>query len=256
MKKIISLLLCGLMVLSLTACDGKDAQGNSNDDTLAASPKAGTVNGSENPADNAGDDGEDIREGREDSGQAETLLENEDAEPSAESSILVAYFSLADEQYEVGVIEKGNTQIIAEMIAEQTGADTFTIERAVAYPTTYDGLLEISRKEENNPPEIAGTVENMDDYSVIFIGYPIWWGDLPTIVTVFLESYDFSGKTVIPFCTHAGSGLSGTQGTVEKLCEGATVEDGLAVRGSTAQNERDSAESAVTDWLRGLGYIE
>lgn len=257
MKKMISLLLCGLLVLSLAACGGRDAQGNSNDDafdTLAASPEAGTVNGSENPADNAGDDGADTREGAEDSGQAEAPSENEDAGTPAGSNILVAYFSLADEQYEVGVIEKGNTQIIAEMIAEQTGADTFSIERAVAYPTTYDGLLEISREEESNPPEIAGTVGNMDDYSVIFIGYPIWWGDLPTIVKVFLESYDFSGKTVIPFCTHAGSGLSGTQGTVEKLCEGATVEDGLAVRGRTAQNERDSAESAVTDWIRGLGY--
>ena len=86
--------------------------------------------------------------------------------------------------------------------------------------------------------------------------YPIWWGDLPTIVKVFLGSYDFSGKTVIPFCTHAGSGLSGTQRTVESLCDGATVEDGLAVRGSTAQNDYDATESAVTDWLRGLKFIE
>lgn len=259
MKKLISLLLCGLLVLSLAACGGNAGQGNSNDDafdTLAASPEAGTVNGSENPAENAGDDGEDTREGAEEAGQAEAPSEDEGAGSSAESSILVAYFSLADEQYEVGVIEKGNTQIIAEMIAEQTGADTFSIERATAYPTTYNGLLEISREEESNPPEIAGTVENMDDYEIIFIGYPIWWGDLPTIVKVFLESYDFSGKTVIPFCTHAGSGLSGTKKTVEDLCGGADVEDGLAVRGSTAQNERDSAESAVTDWLRDLGYIE
>ena len=73
---------------------------------------------------------------------------------------------------------------------------------------------------------------------------------------VFLESYDFSGKTVIPFCTHAGSGLSGTQGIVENLCTGAAVEDGLAVRGTTAQNEYDLAESSVTDWLRGLGLTK
>ncbi len=160
-------------MIRLRGRQGRDAQGNSNVDTLAASSEAGTVNGSENPAGNAGDDGADTRERAEDSGQEEAPLENEDAGPSAERSILVAYFSLADEQYEVGVIEKGNTQIIAEMIAEQTGADTFSIESTVAYPTTYDGLLEISREEESNPLEIAGTVENMDDYSVIFIGYPI-----------------------------------------------------------------------------------
>jgi hypothetical protein len=75
-------------------------------------------------------------------------------------------------------------------------------------------------------------------------------------VKVFLESYDFTGKTVIPFCTHAGSGLSGTQGTVETLCDGATIEDGLAVRGKTAQEDVASAESSVTEWLRGLGFVE
>ncbi|MBD5526534.1 MAG: hypothetical protein HDR04_19475 [Lachnospiraceae bacterium] len=171
MKKTISFLLCGLLLLSLTACGGKDAQGNSNDDTLAASPEAGTVNGYEKPTDNAGDDGEDTRERAEDSGRAEAPSENEATGPSAESSILIAYYSLSDEQYEVGVIEKGNTQIVAEIIADQTGADTFSIESTVAYPTTYDGLLEVSREEENNPPEIAGTVENMDDYEIIFIGY-------------------------------------------------------------------------------------
>lgn len=86
--------------------------------------------------------------------------------------------------------------------------------------------------------------------------YPIWWGDLPAIVKVFLEIYDFTGKTVIPFCTNAGSGLSGTQGTVETLCDGATIEDGLAVRGKTAQEDVASAESSVTEWLRSLGFVE
>lgn len=89
----------------------------------------------------------------------------------------------------------------------------------------------------------------MDDYDVVFIGFPIWWGNLPAIVEVFLESYDFSGKTVVPFCTHAGSGLSGTQDRIEELCPDADVKDGLAVRGSTAQNDGDSAKNAVEDWL-------
>ncbi|MDE6024931.1 MAG: flavodoxin, partial [Lachnospiraceae bacterium] len=219
MKKIISLLLCGLLVLSFTACGGNAGPGSSNNDAVDA-PDTSSEGETDGESDTLTDrtQYDDPVESSETS--EEQVAESTDVGTPAGSNILVAYFSLADEQYEVGVIEKGNTQIIAEMIAEQTGADTFSIERAVAYPTTYDGLLEISREEESNPPEIAGTVGNMDDYSVIFIGYPIWWGDLPTIVTVFLESYDFTGKTVIPFCTHAGSGLCGTQGTVEKLCEG------------------------------------
>lgn len=255
MKKMISFLLCGLLILSLAACGKNAEQGSSNNDavdTLDTSSEGKTDEGTETLTDRTQND-----DSAESSGTSrEQGTESTDAGTPAGSNVLVAYFSLADEQYEVGVIEKGNTQIIAEIIAEQTGADTFSIESTVAYPTTYDGLLEVSREEESNPPEIAGTVKNMDNYNVIFIGYPIWWGDLPTIVKVFLESYDFSGKTVIPFCTHAGSGLSGTQKAVENLCEGAIVEDGLAVRGRTAQNEYASAESAVTDWLRGLGLIE
>ena len=166
----------------------------------------------------------------------------------------MAFFSLPGEQYEVGVVEKGNTQIIAEMIAEQTGADSFQIQATTEYPTTYDALLDVSRQENENPPSISETVENMENYDVVFIGYPIWWGELPAIVQVFLDSYDFAGKTVIPFCTHAGSGLSGTQQSVADLCPGAQVLDGLAVRGRTAQNEPDTALEAVTDWLQALDY--
>ena len=152
------------------------------------------------------------------------------------------------------MIEKGNTEIVAEMIAETTGADTFKIESTEEYPTTYDVLLEISRNEKDNPPEIAGTVDNMEDYDTIFLGYPIWWGDTPTIIKVFLQSYDFSGKTIIPFCTHGGSGLSGTDETIGELCSDSTVGEGLAIRGSTAQNDRDNAQESVTEWLSDNGY--
>lgn len=171
------------------------------------------------------------------------------------TNILVAYFSLAGEQYDVGVIEKGNTEIIAEMIADATNADVFKIESTEAYPTTYDGLLDVSKKEQTEPPEIAGTVDNMENYDTIFLGYPIWWGDTPTIVNVFLQSYDFSGKTIVPFCTHGGSGLSGTDGTISDLCPDSTIGEGFAILGSTAQNDRDSAKNSVTEWLSDNGYI-
>ena len=171
--------------------------------------------------------------------------------------MLVAYFSLAGEQYGVGVVEEGNTSIIAHMIAEQTGADLFEIKPVTPYPTTYQGLLDISQKErtDNARPEIDGTVEHMDDYDTIFIGYPIWWGDMPMIVRSFLESYDLSGKTIIPFCTHGGSGLSDTESTIADMT-GGTMKDGLAIPGTTVQNDRDTARNEVTQWLREGGFVE
>ena len=230
MKKFISVLLCTLLGLTMVSCGVPINSGDEvvNEDTRKENSDTTAVVSSENSTENITDNPE-------------------------TSKILVAYFSLADEQYEVGIIEKGNTEIIAEIIAEKTGAELFKITANTDYPTTYEGLLDISKQEESDPPGLAENVANMADYDIVFIGYPIWWGDLPTIVNVFLESNDFSNKTVIPFCTHAGSGLSGTQSSVESLCNGAEIRDGLAVRGSTAQNDRDEAEKAVTDWLSELG---
>ena len=173
------------------------------------------------------------------------------------SKMLVAYFSLAGEQYGVGVIEEGNTSIIAHMIAEQTGADLFEIKAVNPYPTSHSELLEVSRKEMSDKarPEIADTVDNMDEYDTVFIGYPNWWGDMPMIVYNFLESYNLSGKTIVPFCTHGGSGLSGTERTIGNIT-GGTMADGFAIAGTTAQNDRDTAKSKVTEWLKEGGFVE
>ena len=173
------------------------------------------------------------------------------------SNMLVAYFSLAGEQYGVGVIEEGNTSIIAHMIAEQTGADLFEIEAVTPYPTSHSELLDVSRQEmaNNARPEIAGTVDNMDDYDTIFIGYPNWWGDMPMIVYNFLESYDLSGKTIVPFCTHGGSGLSNTESMIADIT-GGTMKDGFAISGTTAQNDRDTAQNEVMQWLKDGDFVE
>ena len=119
-----------------------------------------------------------------------------------------------------------------------------------AYPDTYDELLDISRKEmsDNTRPEISEYIENIADYDTIFIGYPIWWGDMPMIVYNFLESYDFKEKTVIPFCTHSGSGLADTQSTIADITE-SSVSDGLTISGATAQNDLENARISVTEWL-------
>ena len=242
MKKLLSFLLCACLLLTVTACSG--GGGANSEPAGTAAPESSQSDVSKQPE----------SEPEESDASSETGSDQSSNETTSSSNILVVYFSLAGEQYEVGVIEKGNTEIVAEMIADATGADTFKIESTEEYPTTYDGLLDISRKEEDDPPEIASTVDNMDDYDTIFLGYPIWWGDTPTIIKVFLQSYDFSGKTIIPFCTHAGSGLSGTDETIRELCPDSTIGEGLAIRGSTAQNDRDSAKESVTKWLSDNGY--
>ena len=241
-KKFVSFFLCACLLLSVTACGGETTNSES---VGTKAPESSQSDVSNQPE--SGSNGSDA--------SSETGSEQPSDETASGSNILVAYFSLAGEQYEVGVIEKGNTEIVAEMIADATGADTFKIESTEEYPTTYDGLLDISRKEETNPPEIAGTVDNMDDYDTIFLGYPIWWGDTPTIIKVFLQRYDFSGKTILPFCTHGGSGLAGTDRTISGLCPDSTIGEGLAIRGSTAQNDRDNARESVIKWLSDSGYV-
>lgn len=168
---------------------------------------------------------------------------------------LVTYFSHAGENYNVGVIEEGNTAKLAKVIAEQTGADLFEIVPVVDYPQSYDECLEVATAEqrEGARPEYVGDVENWEQYDTVFIGYPIWWGEIPNIVYTFMEKHDFAGKTVIPFNTHEGSGQSHSQRDIENALPDATVLQGLAVRGATAQTDADATAKAVSDWLSGLG---
>ena len=157
------------------------------------------------------------------------------------SKTLVAYFSRIGEQYGVGNISEGNTAVIAKMIAEKTGADIFEIMVINdKYPTTYSSLIDYAKKEKESKArhEIIGKIEK--DYDTIFIGYPNWWSEMPMPVYTFLESYDFSGKTVYNFCTHEGSG-------------GVHKTD-FAIYGHTAQNNREEAEQKVADWLKKIGF--
>lgn len=194
--------------------------------------------------------------GAQTAGQTASETQSAAASSAAKGHILVAYFSQAGEQYDVGVVEKGNTQIVAEMIADETDADLFHMERKAAYPSKLSELLDEAQDEQKNSarPELAAAVDNWDDYDTIFLGYPIWWGDMPMPVYTFLESYDFTGKTVIPFNTNGGSGLADTVNAITKACPGATVRDGLAVTGTDAQTQQDKAKSEVQNWLKGLGY--
>lgn len=169
-----------------------------------------------------------------------------------DKKVLVAFFSRAGENYSVGDIKTGNTQIVAQMIADATGADTFQIKPVKDYPTGYSECTEVAKKERdaNARPAYKGDVK-VEDYDIVFLGYPNWWGDAPMAVYTFIEAHQWTGKTVIPFCTHEGSGLSNS-GEIHDACKGATTLKGLGVYGHTAQNKRTETKAAVEKWLKGL----
>ncbi len=170
--------------------------------------------------------------------------------------VLVVYFSRTGEQYSVGNITEGNTAIIAKMIAEQTKADLFEVKlKNDTYPAAYKALTEValSEKKANARPEIADDVENFADYDVVFIGSPNWWSDMPMALYTFIEAHNWIGKTVIPFVTHEGSGLSSIPSKI-KTATGTDMLDGLAVYGHVAQNDRAQAKQNVTNWLKKLGF--
>lgn len=174
---------------------------------------------------------------------------------NTDSKILVVYFSRTGENYNVGNVEVGNTAMVASYIKEYLKADSFEIIPTNKYSDKYQECLDQATKEkdENARPEIQNKISNFDQYDTIFVGYPIWWGDLPMIMHTFFESYDFNGKKVIPFNTHEGSGDAGTYSTVQKDLPKANVTtDGLALDGKTARS--DDGKQKTIDWLKGLGY--
>ena len=189
---------------------------------------------------------------------ADHTAEQED-DSAGDGKSLVVYFSRTGEQYTVGVIDKGNTAIVAEMIADETGADLFELVPADDhYPMTYAELTDVAKREQrdNARPEYAGEAPDLSQYDTIFIGAPVWWGDWPMICYTFFENHAdaFAGKTLVPFSTHEGSGLSGFDKKLAKACPDAAVEKGLAVRGNDCQNRLDSVREDVAEWLSGREY--
>ena len=254
MKKGIALILTA--VLLLTGCGGASAQTNTQEKADAAQAQEEAVVAEEASADKA-----EKTETPEPAAAAEntdTAAEEAPQETTgAASDTLVLYFSRTGEQYVVGVIDKGNTAIIAEMIAEQTGADMFEVLPADDhYPMTYEALTDVAKQEqnENARPEYSGTLPDLSKYSTIFIGSPVWWGDWPMIMYTVFENNDFSGKTLIPFSTHEGSGLSGFDKKLEGACPNSTIGKGLAIEGNDAQNNQEKARESVSSWLAELGF--
>ena len=173
------------------------------------------------------------------------------ASARSDQRVLVVYFSRADENTGgVGYIEKGNTKILAEMIAERMHGDIFEIKTVKPYPKEYRPATEAAKqeKEENARPEIVGELPDLSKYDVVFLGYPIWWSDMPMPVYTFLDRENFAGKIILPFCTHEGSGLSDTQRSIADVTK-ADVREGFALQGHIAQKSPEEARTALYEWM-------
>lgn len=235
MKKKLSLVLALALMFSLTACGG---QNNTPTPPAANTPDTPSTSSTT---------GQEPSSGTQDTTPAAT----------GDGGILIAYFGVPETDgtdtvanasrvsTSDGVV--GNCQFIAQAIQQAVGGDLFAIETVQDYPGTHQPLLDFAYEElrQNARPELSGEIENLDDYSVIFLGYPNWNADLPMPLYTFLESYDFSGKTIIPFVTHGGSGFSRTISTIADLQPNATVlTDGLSV----SRNSVPNAAQEAMDW--------
>lgn len=168
---------------------------------------------------------------------------------------LVVFFSRTGENYSVGNIKKGNTHIVAEMIAKETGADLFQIIPEKEYPNNYEECIALAKTEEANKarPQIKGD-KAIENYDVIFIGYPIWWSDMPMPVYTFLEKHNWKGKIIVPFSTHEGSALASTPSYLKSTCKGSSVLEGIAIYGSKTQNNPSGVLNDVKSWLKELKF--
>ncbi len=293
MKRWMSLLLAAVLALSLAGCSEEQSepeqtsaqteqQTEETEETQQASetepteePEQPEEQSTEEPAADEEQSTEEPVAGEEQPAEESTETETEQStegtaeaessEAAAQSSLLVAYFSYAENaalpddvdasasasiQPWNGVLT-GNTGVVADMIAQATGADLFSIRTVEQYPDTYDATLDQGQQEQSDGarPELATHLENLDSYDTIFLGFPNWWGDMPMAVYSFLDEVDLSGKTVIPFITSGGSGFSNTISTIQQMEPQATVQEGLSIGASSATGAQQQVES----WLSELG---
>ena len=166
--------------------------------------------------------------------------------------VLIAYYSRRGENYVNGSIKNlklGNTEVVAGKIkALLPDADVFQIDTTYEYSKDYMTCIEEAKQELHDQvrPEVKNPLESIDQYETIILGYPNWWGTMPMVVYTFLESYDFTGKTIIPFCTNEGSGMGSSERELKKICKGAAVASGLSIHGAEAAQ----SESKVAAWAK------
>ena len=169
--------------------------------------------------------------------------------------VLIAYYSRRGENYVNGSIKNlklGNTEVVAAKIKDLLPeADVLQIDTTYEYSKSYMTCIEEAKQELRNQarPEVKNPLESIEEYDTIILGYPNWWGTMPMVCYTFLESYDFTGKTIIPFCTNEGSGMGSSIRFIRKLCPGATVTDGISIHGAEAAYA-DSEAQEIADLAR------
>lgn len=229
MKKMIAVLLTFVMAVALVACAGNN-QASETESSNQESSQAEETSAPESSESSSEAESETVQ----------TDVTEDDNETSG-NKILVAFFSATN-----------TTQGVAEQMAEGLGADLYEIVPEEPYTDAdlnYNDDNSRSTIEMNDPsarPAISGSVENMEQYDIVFLGYPIWWGEAPRIVSTFMESYDFSGKTIVPFCTSGGSGIGSSADNLAELTEGAEWLSGQRLSGSSSYDE-------IMEWVDSLG---
>ncbi|MCC8023798.1 MAG: flavodoxin [Clostridium sp.] len=233
-KKMWMAVLAGVLAVSLSACSGSAAKTTEAETTNTEATTAVT---------NGEAVAETVTAAESAVQESETPVHETEDNHTAGGNSLIVYFSWS-----------GNTESVAKEIQGQTGADVFKLVPEEPYTDDYNELLEIAQDEQRNDarPAFSGEIETMDDYEVVYVGFPNWWGDMPMILYSFFDAYDLSGKTIVPFVTSGGSGFSGTISTMQSLEPEAQVVDGLSLGSQTAGNPG----SQVSEWLGGLGLAE
>lgn len=253
MKRLKIMTTAMLLALATTACG---APGSAASTTAAQTEPTTTAISTTEDSDTASESGE--------AGSSEADGSVQAAETGGEgSNVLIAYYTFPEtdgtdtdagaSRVVVDGTLYGNTEYLANLIQERTGGTMFSIETVQEYPGLHDPLVDQAAEELANDvrPELAAQIENPDDYDVIFLGYPNWWGDFPMPLYTFLETTDFSGKTIIPFNSHGGSRFSNTISTMQSLQPDAEViTDGYTI----SRNDVGNARSSMEEWLTGLGY--
>ena len=210
-------------------------------------------------------DGANAQEAPEDTGDTASSDTGTAQEGQSESSnVLIAYFSVPEDVDTEGIDANagasivvregqvmGNLEYMADVIQQTIGGDLFRIETVEEYPLDHEPLVDQAAEEQDEEarPELSTQIENPDQYDTILLGYPNWWGDMPMALYTFLEEYDFSGKTIIPFTAHGGSGFSDTVDTIAELQPDAEVSDeGLSI----SRNDVADAQEEISSWAQGL----
>ena len=171
-----------------------------------------------------------------------------------EHKILVVYYSRTGQNYVSGDMVNlavGNTAAVAEIIRQKTDADVFEIKTAKPYPADYRETTEVAKKElrEQARPEIVGGVDTMAQYDTIILGYPNWWGTMPMAVRTFLDRHDLSGKVILPFCTHEGSGMGRSESDLKSALPKSIIKPGLPLKGTRVHRQDSGIPAEVEAWL-------